>query len=84
MFEGQLDECALSVYVCVHALASGGRICLSVCVFVLYVYTGVIFLSLCRLAEVSDQTRSGRMRSREHYTGTHTVAYSYTELVDVH
>lgn len=36
--------------------------------------TGVIFLSVCRLAEVSDQTRSGWVSSHEHYTDTHTVA----------
>lgn len=61
----ELDEC---VFVCV--LVPEGRMC--VCLPCMC--TGMIFLSVCRLAEVSAQTRSGWLSSCEHYTDTHTVA----------
>lgn len=62
----------MSVRLCVHVHTSGLRMGLSVCLC--SVCSGVNFLSVCRLAEVSDQTRSSLVRNREHCTDTHTLS----------
>lgn len=64
----------ISVHLCegVYMYLNQRKKCLCACLC--SVCIGAIFLSVCRLAEVSGQTRSGWLRSCEHYTDTHTVA----------